>query len=102
MTHPYFDVPRPTIIGHRGAAGVAPENTLASFARALADGAHILETDIQATADGVPILLHDADVARTTNGSGPSSGLSLAALREGCAVEDVTRLGFDGYRLAPR
>lgn len=81
MSHPYFDLPRPIILGHRGAAGSAPENTLASFARALEDGAQILETDLHVTKDGVPVLLHDATLDRTTNGSGAVADLSLEELQ---------------------
>ncbi len=49
----------------------APENTIAAFERALTMGEIVLETDIQLTADAVPILMHDWTVDRTTNGSGP-------------------------------
>ncbi len=52
------------VFGHRGAAAVLPENTLAGFARALADGADALETDVHATADGVLVCSHDADGQR--------------------------------------
>lgn len=51
--------------------GSAPENTIAAFERALTMGEIVLETDIQLTADDVPILMHDWTVDRTTNGSGP-------------------------------
>lgn len=64
MPHPFFALPRPLVIGHRGAAGDYPENTLPSFAAALAAGAGILESDVHLTKDGVPILLHDPDLAR--------------------------------------
>ncbi|MBW2229780.1 MAG: glycerophosphodiester phosphodiesterase [Deltaproteobacteria bacterium] len=82
MLHPYFDVTRPVILGHRGAAGVAPENTLAAFARGLADGAHIIESDVQRTKDGVPVLIHDAELDRTTDGHGPVASLTWAELQE--------------------
>lgn len=78
MPHPYFDLPTPIVIGHRGAAGAAPENTLESFRRGVADGAAIVETDLHATCDGALVLLHDEDVARTTDGSGPIAELTLA------------------------
>ncbi|MDH3214528.1 MAG: glycerophosphodiester phosphodiesterase [Myxococcales bacterium] len=81
MAHPFFDVPRPTVIGHRGAAGEAPENTLVSFERALADGAAILESDVHLTRDGVPVLIHDDAVDRTTNGSGRVAAFALEELR---------------------
>jgi glycerophosphoryl diester phosphodiesterase len=81
MRHPYFDLPIPIVIGHRGAAGAAPENTLESFRRGVADGAAIVETDLHATRDGVLVLLHDDDVARTTDGAGLVSTLTLAELK---------------------
>ncbi len=70
MSHPFFAPPRPIAIGHRGCAGELPENTLASFERALADGAAVIESDVHQTRDGVPVLIHDPDVARTTDGRG--------------------------------
>ena len=82
MPHAFFDVSQPVIIGHRGAAGSAPENTLAAFAKGLALGAAILESDIHATRDGVPVLIHDPDVGRTTQGTAQVEELSLDQLRE--------------------
>lgn len=82
MTHPFFEVPVPTVLGHRGAAGDAPENTLVSFARALEVGAHILESDVHVTADGVAVLAHDPRVDRICNGSGAIEDLPVAALQE--------------------
>jgi glycerophosphoryl diester phosphodiesterase len=84
MRHPYlgsFDSAQPMILGHRGSAGTAPENTLLSFERCLTQGAHAIESDIQVTSDGVPVLLHDADVARVTDGSGPVEAMTLAQLQ---------------------
>jgi glycerophosphoryl diester phosphodiesterase len=57
-------------IGHRGAAGHAPENTLASLERGVALGADYVEFDIQRTLDGRLVLMHDKFVNRTTNGTG--------------------------------
>lgn len=68
------------VIGHRGAAGHAPENTIAAFDRALAMGVDGVETDIRATRDGVLVLLHDATVDRTTRGSGAVADLTWAEL----------------------
>ena len=56
----------PNVIGHRGAAAYAPENTLASFREARRRGATWVETDIKLTADGVPIVMHDESLKRTT------------------------------------
>ncbi|MEO5338243.1 MAG: glycerophosphoryl diester phosphodiesterase [Magnetospirillum sp. WYHS-4] len=69
------------IIGHRGAAGCAPENTLASLREAARQGAHWVEFDVKLSRDGVPVLFHDERLERTTNGRGRLSRLSLAELR---------------------
>ena len=69
------------IYGHRGSSGTAPENTLLAFERALADGADGVEFDVQATADGVPVVLHDRDVSRTTTGRGNVDELTLAEVQ---------------------
>lgn len=58
------------IIGHRGAAAYAPENTLASFDKALALGCRFVEFDVMLSADGEPFVIHDESLKRTTNGSG--------------------------------
>lgn len=58
------------VIGHRGAAALAPENTWASFDTALALGVNAIETDVRATSDGELVLLHDEKLARTTDGHG--------------------------------
>ncbi len=57
-------------IGHRGAGGHAPENTLAAIERGIALHSHLVEFDIRATSDGQLVLLHDATLDRTTNGHG--------------------------------
>jgi glycerophosphoryl diester phosphodiesterase len=69
------------VIGHRGTAARAPENTMSSFERALADGAQAIELDVRLSADGVPVVLHDATVDRTTEGRGPVGALSIEAIR---------------------
>ena len=56
----------PKVIGHRGAAAYAPENTLASFREARRRGAAWVEIDVKLTADGVPIVMHDDSLKRTT------------------------------------
>jgi glycerophosphoryl diester phosphodiesterase len=60
----------PLKIGHRGAAGEAPENTLASFELALRHGADGIEFDVQLSSDGVPVVIHDPYLTRTTSGNG--------------------------------
>lgn len=69
-------------VGHRGAAGHAPENTLASVETAISLGADLVEVDVQRTSDGHLVIIHDKRVDRTTNGVGLVSELSLRALRE--------------------
>jgi glycerophosphoryl diester phosphodiesterase len=98
MSHPYFAVATPTVIGHRGAAGEAPENTLPSFARALADGAAILESDVHLTRDEIPVLLHDDSLERTTNGFGRVDALSLSELQ---ALDAGHHFSPDGGRTHP-
>ncbi len=81
MRHPYFDLPKPIILGHRGAAGDAPENTLVGFRKGLELGAHIIESDVHLTSDGVAVLAHDPEVDRITEGSGHIADRSLAELK---------------------
>jgi glycerophosphoryl diester phosphodiesterase len=69
------------IVGHRGAAGVAPENTLPSFEAAWSAGVAWVETDVRLTRDGVPVLLHDATLERTTTGHGAVSAVTWEELR---------------------
>ena len=71
----------PLCIGHRGASALAPENTLAAFETAIVDGADGLEFDVRLTRDGVPIVLHDAALDRTTSGRGAVAALDLASIR---------------------
>ena len=68
-------------IGHRGASDYAPENTLKAYELALQMEADMCEVDVHLTSDGHPVLIHDADVSRTTNGHGKVGGLTLEALR---------------------
>ena len=89
--HPYFDIPRPHLFGHRGASAEAPENTLLAFSRALEHGVAYLELDCHATRDGEIVVLHDAELGRTTDGQGPVSEHSFAELE---------RLDA-GYRFTP-
>ncbi len=79
MSHSGLALPR--VIGHRGAAGHAPENTLAGFRRAAQLGARWVEFDVALTRDGEPVLLHDETVDRTTNGKGKLATMTLAALQ---------------------
>ncbi len=71
----------PLIGAHRGGGHYAPENTLAGFAMGARLGADLLEMDVQMTADGAVVVVHDATVDRTTNGSGLVKDYTLAALQ---------------------
>jgi glycerophosphoryl diester phosphodiesterase len=71
----------PPVIGHRGAAASAPENTLAGMRAAHRLGARWVEFDVRLTADAQCIVLHDDTVDRTSDGSGAAALLSYAALR---------------------
>jgi len=83
----------PYIMAHRGNRHACPENTLAAFRRAIADGADIVETDLHVTRDGAFVCIHDGTLDRTTDGRG--------AVREH-TLRDLKRLsasaGFPGYR----
>ncbi len=68
-------------IAHRGASSYAPENTFAAYDKALAMGVDHIELDVHFTSDGHIVVIHDDEVDRTTNGSGPVSGYTLAQLR---------------------
>ncbi|MFF0065022.1 glycerophosphodiester phosphodiesterase [Streptomyces sp. NPDC005279] len=69
-------------IGHRGVMGVEPENTLRSFIRAEQAGMDAIELDLHLSKDGALVVMHDADVDRTTGGSGPIADKTIAELRE--------------------
>ncbi len=72
---------RPLAIAHRGGAGLWPENTLYAFERAVRLGVDVLELDVRSVADGTLVVMHDATVDRTTDGSGRVSEMSLAELK---------------------
>lgn len=70
------------VILHRGASAYAPENTLAAFDLAVQLGVHHIELDLQLTADGHVVVIHDDTVDRTTNATGAVDDFTLAALQE--------------------
>ncbi len=73
----------PIIIGHRGAAALVPENTLASFQTALIEQkAPMIEFDVHLTKEGIPVIIHDATLERTTSGKGYVSHFTLAELQK--------------------
>lgn len=69
-------------IGHRGLMGVEPENTLRSFVRAERAGMDAIELDLHLSKDGALVVMHDAEVDRTTDGTGRIADKTLAELRE--------------------
>ena len=71
---------QPLIIAHRGSSSVAPENTLAAFAQAIADRADGIEFDVQLAKDGVPVIIHDANLRRTANRRARIKNLTSAEL----------------------
>ncbi|MEO3783681.1 glycerophosphodiester phosphodiesterase family protein [Actinocorallia sp. B10E7] len=70
-----------TVIAHRGASAAAPENTLAAQDLALRAGADLIENDVQPSSDGVPFVLHDSTVDRTTDGTGAIRNRTSAYLK---------------------
>jgi glycerophosphoryl diester phosphodiesterase len=74
------------LIAHRGSSGNAPENTLAAFRQAVKDGADMIELDVRLSADGVPVVLHDRRLNRTTGVRGNVrrwTAMDLEALNAG-------------------
>jgi glycerophosphoryl diester phosphodiesterase len=82
MALSFMLVRRPYMLAHRGASAYAPENTFAAFDRAIALKTDGIETDVRATKDGVLVLVHDANLDRSTDGEGPVSDLTHAQLQK--------------------
>ncbi|MDD3336031.1 MAG: glycerophosphodiester phosphodiesterase [Eubacteriales bacterium] len=70
------------IFAHRGFSGQYPENTMLAFQKAIELGAHGIETDVQLSKDGIPVLIHDETLNRTTNGSGYVRDFTLKELQQ--------------------
>jgi glycerophosphoryl diester phosphodiesterase len=66
----FDDAAFPIVVAHRGASSTHPENTLEAFEAAVALGAQVVELDVRLSSDGVPVVMHDPDVSRTTEGVG--------------------------------
>jgi glycerophosphoryl diester phosphodiesterase len=80
----------PIVVAHRGASSTYPENTLPAFEVAIRLGAPLVELDVRLSADGVPVVMHDPTVDRTTDGTGAvheMAAAELAALNAGTADE---------------
>ena len=78
----FFFPKLPNIIGHRGAYNSAPENTLISFRKAAQLGATWIEVDVRLSSDKIPVVFHDDDIDRTTNGQGPMQSFTLKSLQK--------------------
>ncbi|CAM3718039.1 glycerophosphodiester phosphodiesterase [Isoptericola cucumis] len=72
---------RPEVVAHRGSSAVAPQNTLVAVEEAWRSGAQAVEIDVRLSADGVPVVIHDATVDATTDGTGAVGELPLDSLR---------------------
>jgi glycerophosphoryl diester phosphodiesterase len=90
VSHPFASRQK-LVIAHRGGAKLAPENTMAAFANGLSLGSDGLECDVHLSRDGVPVVIHDATLDRTTDATGPVGARSAAEL----ANVDA------GYRFSP-
>ena len=77
-----IDLPKKGLCAHRGAMATHPENTFPAFRAAIDQGAHMIEFDVHLTADKQLVVIHDAEVSRTTNGVGLVSEMTLSALKE--------------------
>jgi glycerophosphoryl diester phosphodiesterase len=75
-----LDLGRHPVIGHRGASGSAPENTMQAFALAVEQGADALEFDLRLSSDGVPVVIHDPTLDRTTDQTGEVRACTAARL----------------------
>ncbi|XP_072318486.1 glycerophosphodiester phosphodiesterase 1-like [Eucyclogobius newberryi] len=95
-----FGTGKVSAIAHRGGGHDAPENTIAAIREASQNGATGVELDLEFSADGVPILMHDDTVDRTTNGSGPLTKSSFSDLRKlDAAAKHRLRSKFSGEKV---
>lgn len=79
-----------TLVAHRGGSQLAPENTMAAFKIGLEMGADALECDVHLSSDGVPVVIHDAKLERTTNGTGEAGDHTLEQLQSLRIAETYT------------
>ena len=86
------------VFAHRGASGLVPENTIEAFAHSARQGADVLEMDVRATSDGTLVVIHDSDVARTTNGNG---GISAMPISDAKMLDAGYRFTSDGGQTYP-
>ncbi|CAJ1053216.1 glycerophosphodiester phosphodiesterase 1 [Xyrichtys novacula] len=89
-----------SVVAHRGGGHDAPENTIAAIREASKNGATGVELDLEFSSDGIPILMHDDTVDRTTNGSGPLSNMRLSELSKlDAAAKHRLRDEFAGEKI---
>ena len=84
------------VIGHRGFPSAFPENTIPSFLGALRAGADGIEMDVHLSKDGVPVVIHDYDVDRTTNGHGKVSSFTVDQIKR---LDAGMKFGMPGIRI---
>lgn len=75
------------IVAHRGGAGEAPENSMEAFRKAITSGCHGIECDVHLTKDGIPVVIHDASIARTTGKEGLVREMLFEDLRNISLIE---------------
>jgi glycerophosphoryl diester phosphodiesterase len=98
VRHPFASRER-LVFAHRGGAKLAPENTLVAFARGMAAGADGIECDVHLSRDGIPVVIHDATLDRTTDAHGPVGARTadeLARVDAGCRFAGDGTFPFRG------
>ena len=91
IVHPLLDPERRPIVGHRGNAAHAPENTMESFRQALDAGAECIELDVHLSSDGVAMVIHDPSIDRTTDATGDVASLTSSRIQAADAGARFTR-----------
>ena len=89
------------IVGHRGAKGIEPENTITSFKKALEIGVEYVECDVHLSADGYPVVIHDDTLDRTTSGKGKVREYTLRELKNFDAGKGERIPTLEALSLAP-
>lgn len=93
-----FEFEHPAVIAHQGGDGIRPSNTMAAFSYAVELGVDVLEMDIHSTKDGVIVVIHDATVDRTTNGTGRVQDFTFEELQQLDAGYHWPTLAEESYR----
>lgn len=89
----FLAMPAPAYIAHRGSGMEFPEHTMAAYDAALTSGVRAIEVSVNVTADGIPVCVHDQNLDRTTNATGPVSDWVYASLFNGVTVQPKQILG---------